>query len=215
MFDIALRPFKDKLFDPCCSYVPTSIKPLHITLVAFASGLLSCYFAATAPTTIPLSLSFWAFNRALDCLDGALARYRGSASDLGGFLDLLGDFIIYSLLPIAIARGSAPGDPRTIMAVAALEATFHVNNFILFYLAAVAEKAMAEKREGNARGKNKKKDLTSVIMRPALVEGMESGLIFTAMLGFPEAIRELSWTMSGLVTLGIIQRSVWAINTLQ
>lgn len=215
MFDISLRPLKDKLFDPCCSYIPTSIKPLHITLFAFVSGLLSCYFTATTPTGITLSLIFWALNRALDCLDGALARHRGTTSDLGGFLDLLGDFIIYSLLPIAIARGSAPADPSTLMAVAALEATFHVNNFILFYLAAVAEKAVSEKREANAKGKDKKKELTSVMMRPALVEGMESGLIFTAMLGFPDSIRELSWTMSGLVAFGIIQRSVWAIGALQ
>ncbi|KAI4273163.1 MAG: hypothetical protein LQ337_004835, partial [Flavoplaca oasis] len=42
-------------------------------------------------TTLPLL--FWILNRALDCLDGALARHRGTASELGGFLDLLGDFI--------------------------------------------------------------------------------------------------------------------------
>ncbi|KAL9586414.1 MAG: hypothetical protein Q9212_000929 [Teloschistes hypoglaucus] len=215
MFDISLRPLKDKLFDPCCSYVPASIKPLHVTIFAFLFGLLSCYFAATKPTSVSLSLLFWALNRALDCLDGALARHRGTTSDLGGFLDLLGDFTIYSLLPIAIARGSAPTDPGTFMAIAALEATFHVNNFILFYLAAVTEKAVSEQREGDAKGKDKKKELTSVMMRPALVEGMESGLIFTAMLGFPDSIRELSWTMSGLVAFGIIQRSAWAIGALQ
>ncbi|KAL8692675.1 MAG: hypothetical protein Q9218_002348 [Villophora microphyllina] len=215
MFDITLRPLKDSLFNPCCHYIPTSIKPLHITLFGFASGLLSCYFAASAPTNASLSLPFWAFNRVLDCLDGALARHRGTASDLGGFLDLLADFIIYSLLPIATAQGSAATDSSTWKAIAALEATFHVNNFILFYLAAVAEKARAEKREGNTGGNDKTKELTSVMMRPALIEGMESGLIFTAMLGFPEAIKELSWTMAGLVAFGIVQRNVWAVKALQ
>lgn len=155
MLDIQLRPLKDKVFDPCCHLVPLHITPLHVTLAAFLSGLSACY--AASQRWILLSLSLWCVNRALDCLDGALARYRKSASDLGGFLDLLSDFVVYSILPIAIvAADDRP--PRVWAAVAVLEATFHVNNFILFYVAAILEK---KQRLGDA----KTKELTSVMMR--------------------------------------------------
>lgn len=56
---------------------------------------------------LPLpSITFWLLNRALDCLDGALARHRNLQSELGGFLDLLGDFIVYALIPICVVGGN-------------------------------------------------------------------------------------------------------------
>lgn len=205
MFDIRLRSLKDTLFDPCCKYVPAAITPLHVTATAFLAGLLSCYFASLKATTP--SLVFWLLNRGLDCLDGALARHRKIASDQGGFLDLLADFIIYSLLPIAITAGWT-NNVRCWQAVALLEATFHINNFILFYIAAVTEK-----REGKTEAKSK--ELTSVMMNPALIEGMESGLIFTGMLAFPHYVEAWCWTMAALVSIGIFQRTVWVLPALK
>ena len=214
MFDIALRPLKDGLFDPCCKYVPVFVTPLHITALAFVFGLLSCYFVSVTHANHTISLLFWALNRSFDCLDGALARHRGVASDLGGFLDLLSDFIIYSVLPISIANGSSPeASSSTWISVAVLEASFHINNFILFYVAAIAEKTSQLEGRGDV-SKGKKKELTSVMMRPAFIEGMESGLIFTAMLAYPRAIHALSWTMAVLVAVGIVQRTVFVIKVL-
>lgn len=204
MFDIHLRSIKDRIFDPCCKYVPAVVTPLQITGVAFLSGLLSCYAASCS--LLSASIILWLLNRALDCLDGALARHRKTASDLGGFLDLLGDFIVYSILPISIAAGQ-DADTRAWMAVATLEATFHVNNFVLFYVAAIAEK-----RHG--KEDTKTKELTSVMMRPALIEGMESGVLFTTMLLFPNHIELLCWAMAVLVTIGIVQRTLWLTSAL-
>ena len=204
MFDIRLRFLKDNVFQPVCKYVPGPVTPLHITTAAFLAGLLSGYHAATK--SIRLSLTFWALNRILDCLDGALARHRGTASDLGGFLDLLGDFIVYSFIPIGIAAGWN-NTASAWKAVAVLEASFHINNFVLFYLAAVAEKKMPK---GGARAK----ELTSVTMRPALIEGMESGLLFTAMLAWPSMIEWWCCGMAGLVVVGIVQRVAWTVPAL-
>ena len=205
MFDIQLRSTKDKVFDPCCHLIPQAVTPHQVTAFAFLAGILSCLLASR--NFVSASLILWSLNRALDCIDGALARHRKIASDLGGFLDLLGDFIVYSLLPLAIATGG-DGSSRSWMAVAALEATFHVNNFILFYLAAISEKSQ---RAGDA----KSKELTSVMMRPALIEGAESGLLFTAMLAFPSYLEGLAWLMAGLVSIGIVQRTIWAVSVLR
>ena len=207
MFDIQLRSVKDSIFDPLCFYTPASVTPLQVTLTAFLSGLLSCYFASQRH--IGLSLLFWSLNRMLDCLDGALARHRTSSSDLGGFLDLLGDFVVYSLLPIAVAAGVGGNSTQCWKAVSFLEAAFHINNFILFYVAAIAEKKHAD-----APSQPRTKELTSVTMRPALIEGMESALLFTAMLIFPSFITRWCWLMAALVGVGIAQRTNWVFRAL-
>ena len=200
MLDIQLRPLKDQLFDPLCAYIPSSIKPLHITVLAFVCGLLACI--CTVDGLVFSSLLFWALNRALDCLDGALARYRKTTSELGGFLDLLCDFIVYAMLPIAVAGGEHK-TAEAYRVVAILEATVFINNFILFYVAAVAEK----KATAETRGQSKTKQLTSLVMRPALIEGTESAVLFTAMLAYPRQIEVLSLVMAGLVSIGIVQRT--------
>ena len=86
--------------------------------------------------------------------------------------------------------------------VALLEATFHINNFVLFYISAV----VAAKPDD---------ELTSVSMRPALVEGLESGLLFTAMFMWPQHLTTLCWVMSGAVVVGIGQRLYFIIPSLK
>lgn len=83
-----------------------------------------------------------------------------------------------------------------------LEGTFHINNFVLFYISAV----VAAKRDG---------ELTSVSMPPALVEGVESGLIFTAMFVWPQYLTVLCWAMSVAVIVGIAQRVYFIIPSLR
>ena len=200
MLDLRLRPLKERLFEPCCQYVPDFVSPTAITLLAFFTGLVSCRCAISA-RSLP-ALSFWIGNRVLDCLDGGLARHRNVASDFGGFIDLLGDFIIYSCLPAAIALGWDDSLPCW-KAVAVLEGTFHVNNFVLFYIAAISEK----------KG-NRKKELTALAMRPALVEGAESGQLFTAMLIWPAYLQFWCWAMAALVSFSILQRAVCVLQAL-
>jgi len=129
---------------------------------------------------------------------------RSTATALGGFLDLLGDFIIYSLIPPMLAYGQERTGAGTAVdwrAIAILEATFHINNFVLFYISAIIA---AESDD----------ELTSVSMRPALIEGLESGLLFTAMFIWPRYLRVLCWGMSAAVTVGIAQRVYFVIPAL-
>lgn len=219
MLDISLRPLKDKIFDPLCAAIPEAISPLQMTGLALLSGVCSCLAAAVA---LPqLAVSLWLCNRILDCLDGAVARRRNQASDLGGFLDLLSDFIIYSAIPICCALGLEPAvTPRVLqrrwLAVAIAESSFHVNNFILFFVAAVAERKRAEKsKKGGTVEDGEVKELTSVSMRPALIEGTESGIIFTLMLAIPTWTDGLCWALSAGVVVGIVQRTVWTIGALK
>lgn len=175
---------------------------------------------------------FWFLNRTFDCLDGGVARLRSQQSDLGGFLDLLGDFIVYSAIPISCGLSNAASSQEVMgrrglwLAIAVVEATFHVNNFVLFYVGAVVEKrsgivALAEARKdgkdkiGQQEAKAKVKQLTSVAMRPALIEGVESALLFTVMLALPSWTKHVCWLMAALVTVGICQRVLWVVPVLR
>lgn len=228
MLDTPLRPLKDRVFNPIARLIPSFIRPLHLTFLAFLCGLASCIYAtADSPAT---SLTFWVLNRAFDCLDGGVARLRSQQSDLGGFLDLLGDFIVYSAIPISCGLSGAASEQEAIrrrglwLAIAIVEASFHVNNFVLFYVGAVVEKrteaiALAEAR--NESGKNtgdqkaKVKQLTSVAMRPALIEGVESAILFTIMLAWPAWTEYVCWLMAALVGVGTCQRVIWVVPVLR
>ncbi|MCJ1244376.1 hypothetical protein MMC30_001574 [Trapelia coarctata] len=202
MFDIALRRLKDEVAAPMCQSIPSNVSPGHLTLIAFLAGLAACFAGAVSNDWVyPVSL--WLLNRLLDCLDGSLARARGTVTELGGFLDLLSDFITYSLLPISVAFGQErSGVEPDWRAIAVLEASFHINNFVLFYIAAVASKRTTG-------------ELTSVTMWPALVEGFESGVLFTAMLIWPDWVAFISWVMAAAVFLGTAQRVVGLIPVLR
>lgn len=236
MLDTPLRPLKDRIFDPVARSIPLFVTPLHLTLLAFISGLISCIYAATDHPVA--SLTFWFLNRALDCLDGGVARLRSQQSDFGGFLDLLGDFIVYSAIPISCGLSSAArardATGTLWLAIAVVEASFHVNNFVLFYVGAVVEKrrglvalkkAMMKNRNAGGEGamgdregeevEERVKQLTSVAMRPALIEGVESAVLFTIMLAWPAYTELACWLMAGLVSVGICQRVVWIVPVLK
>ena len=219
MFDITLRPLKDRCFDPLCSLIPLSISPLQITAAAFITGTLSC--AAAALDSPLYAFSFWVLNRCLDCLDGAVARQRGVESDVGGFLDLLSDFIIYSAIPICCSCSSQrswdeSNIQRRWLAVAVVEASFHVNNFVLFFVAALAEKrkAVASRSKDETPFGKSTKELTTLTMRPALVEGAESGVVFSVMLAVPSLTEYLCWMLAAGVAFGTLQRVTWVMHAL-
>lgn len=101
MIDAWIRPKIDPPLNKMGSLLAQSgLHPNTVTILGFAIGIL----------TIPLIAQgfFWAafaallVNRLLDGLDGAVARAR-HLSDLGGFLDIVSDFIVYSSIPFAFA----------------------------------------------------------------------------------------------------------------
>jgi phosphatidylglycerophosphate synthase len=81
------------------------VTPGHITLVTFVLWAVVLRGSDTPNTQAYERLLVGQSLSGLDCLDGSLARNRNAVTDLGGFLDLFNDFIVYSLLPIAIYLG--------------------------------------------------------------------------------------------------------------
>lgn len=198
MLDPLLRPVKDAMLTPVAARL-RQVSPNAITVVSSLTGL-----AAAALLLLPsyaLALVVWVISRLLDGLDGAVARASGRSSDFGGYIDIVGDFVVYAAVPIGlvIGRGGGRGE---LIALCVLLASFYVNAASWMYLSAILEK----RRAGAAvRG-----DMTSVAMPDALIGGTETLVLFSLMFVVPHHAAALFAGMSLLVVISTVQRVTWA-----
>jgi phosphatidylglycerophosphate synthase len=99
---------------------PTRITPNHVTLFSFLPGLASgwCFWQGTPEFFLYGSILLF-FTNVLDCVDGMLARIRGTGSLVGYVLDGLVDYVTQIFLIIGVIHGMAvlTGQPLYIMAI--------------------------------------------------------------------------------------------------
>jgi phosphatidylglycerophosphate synthase len=200
--DAILRGPKDLVLAPLARRAPHGLHPIAITLAGVFPGIGAAIAAADG--CFGLALGLWLANRLLDGLDGTVARQRERESDLGAYLDIIMDFVVYGSLPIGIA--AHVGTRTGWIAAAVLLATFYVNTVSWAYLAAIIER----RRSAASRPRT----LTAVTMPAGLIEGAETIVLFCAMLLFPGWAVTLFWIMAGGVAVTIMQRIVWAVRNL-
>src|SRR3954467_14491283 len=92
-----LDPLLDRLAERC---IARGFSANAITLLGFGIGLIAMLAIATRHELLGLILLL--INRTADGVDGAVAR-RTKATELGGYLDIVLDFILYSGVPFAFA----------------------------------------------------------------------------------------------------------------
>jgi phosphatidylglycerophosphate synthase len=102
MLDAVLRPLVDRaLHAPAVRVARLGIHPDTITLGGFAIGVLGCIAIALHGYLTGLLLVL--INRWMDGMDGAVARAADCCTDLGGYLDIVTDFLLYSGFAFAFA----------------------------------------------------------------------------------------------------------------
>ena len=202
MFDDWLRALKDRLFAGLARRVGAVVHPNVVTVAACLVGLLAAW--AAADRRYALALLLWVLNRALDGLDGSVAREGGRASDVGGYLDILLDHVVYAALPIGLALGDA--SRGALVAALALVATFYVNAASWMYLSALLER--------RGRGAAARGERTAVTMPPGIVAGAETAVLYALFLLLPGHLVALFSLMAGLVLLTVAQRLAWAARAL-
>ena len=164
MLDARLRrlidPPLDRLAAPLAS---RGVSANAVTVVGFLIGLGAA--AAIAGRGYLLGLGLLLLNRLLDGVDGAVARRRG-LTDLGGFLDIVLDFLIYSAVPFAFALADPSAN--------ALAAAFLIFSFVGTGSSFLAFAIMAAKRgiATDLRGQK------SLYYLGGLTEGTETILVF-------------------------------------
>jgi phosphatidylglycerophosphate synthase len=169
-----------------------------VTATGLVVGIGACVAAALAAW--PLALGLWLANRALDGLDGPVARARGGGTDLGGLLDFLADFVVYGGFVVGIAI--AVPDAR--VACAVLLATYLLNNVALLSFASLVEKRQL------AFG-----DERSLRLTPGLTEGTETILAYAAFCLVPSSADIVAWVFAGMVLFTVGQRVLLAVRTLR
>jgi phosphatidylglycerophosphate synthase len=99
MLDGIIRPIIDPPLNTIATRFPLTGNT--VTIIGFLFGVCAC-MCAIQSFYIP-ALGLIILNRLCDGLDGAVARARDEASDFGGYLDIMLDFIIYAGFPLSMA----------------------------------------------------------------------------------------------------------------
>ena len=201
MLDLQLRSTKERLLAPIAARCPRSLSAAAVSFVSLACCVGAGVVAWRG--AVILSVVLWLVGRVLDGLDGAIARANGSASDFGGYVDLLFDTIGYAAVPLGIAFGV--DQPGTWQVIAVLLGSFYVNSVSWLMLSALLEK----------RGERASGEQTSVTMPTGLIEGTETIVLFTIALALPQHARITFAVMAAGVAIGVTQRAVAARRLLR
>ena len=196
MLDRAARRLIDPVLEQLAAAAQQrAITANQVTIVGFACGLAA--MAAIALQSYGLGLLLLLANRLADGVDGALAR-RNGATDLGGYLDIVLDFIIYSGAAFAFALAQ----PDNAVAAAFLIFSFMGtgSSFLAFAIFAAKRKLDGEEAANK-----------SFYYLGGITEGTETILLFVVVLLFPgwfAAAAYLYGTLCWLTTAGRIGAAV-------
>ncbi|WP_284163915.1 CDP-alcohol phosphatidyltransferase family protein [Frigidibacter sp. SD6-1] len=195
MIDRFLLPLQHAILRPPAQMLAArGVGADQITLAAFGIGALAV--PALAAGWHGLALALILANRALDGLDGAVARVTGP-TDRGAFLDIVADFLFYGLVPL----GFALADP----AANALAAAFLITTFIGTGSSFLAFAAIAAQR-GEASSAYPAK---GIYYLGGLTEGTETIALFVAMCLWPQAFPILATLFALLCLITTALRWHW------
>ena len=195
MLDSHLRP----IIDPLSNAIGSRLAALGIgaNTVTVAGGIAGlAAFVAISQSAFLAGLALIVLNRILDGLDGAVARHAG-ISDLGGYLDIVFDFIFYALVPL----GFAIADPGNAQAACFLVVSFMGtgSSFLAFAI-------LAEKRGISTDIRGTK----SIYYLGGLTEGAETIAALVLMCVFPEWFTTIALVFGGLCWVTTASRIWWA-----
>lgn len=172
MLDGLMRRVIDRPLDDAAGrLVRLGVGADAMTGASLVFGLLCAGSAALG--AFGLALACLALGRVGDGLDGAIARAT-ARTDRGGFLDIVGDFIFYGAVPLALAVHDPAANA---LAATFLLFCFYVNGATFLAFAAVAA---GRGMETTGRG------LKSLYFTAGLAEGTETIIAFVLMLVWPE-----------------------------
>src|SRR5262245_34983430 len=198
MLDSTLRRLIDPLLNRAGAALARSgLGANAVTVGGFLLGVGA--WAALALEAHTLALGLILANRVADGLDGAVAR-RNGMTDLGGYLDIVLDFIFYAGVPFFFAVGR----PDT-----ALPAAFLAFSFVGTGGSFLAFAAIAAKRGLSTEARGRK----SIYYLGGLTEGAETIALFALICLFPDRFALLAWVFGGLCWLTTATRVAAAVES--
>lgn len=160
-----------------------------VTLSGFVVGIGAAVAAGRGMWTVALVL--WLINRALDGLDGAVARLV-EPTERGAFLDIAADFTVYG----AFVVGVAVAVPDARLACAVLLAAYYVNGSVFLAFSSLAE------RRGLDVG-----DERSFRFIGGLAEGTETVIVHALFCLLPAMAAVIAWSFAAAVVVTAVWRT--------
>lgn len=193
MFDRAARHVIDPWLNHIALKVSKYISADRLTLLGFAFGIIA--FISAANQAYDLALIFILCNRFVDGLDGAVARVT-HPTDLGGYLDIVLDFLFYGGIILAFALANID------YAVPAAFLLFSFigtgTTFLTFAIFAAKHKLHPPKAEHKA-----------FVYLGGLTEGTETILFFIFICLWPDYFPAAAYLFGTLCWVTVISR-IWA-----
>ena len=171
MLDTIMRPIIDPPLNKAGEVIARFGVPANtVTVTGFTFGMIAAVCVANSLFIAGLILLL--LNRLCDGLDGGVARFVG-ISDLGGFLDIVLDFIFYASIPLAfcIARPEH-----------ALHGAFLLFCFMACACSFLAYAIMASKRQKTTTARGQK----SLYYLGGICEGTETFFVLALICLIPE-----------------------------
>ncbi len=181
------------------------VTPNRLTLLGLATGLAS---AATAAAQLWWwALGLWLFSRAMDGLDGPLARRRRAAahgntetshgSEAGGFLDITADFVVYGATVVGVAMGATGQYDATWLPFLLVLLAYYVNGTAFLAFSSIAERTGRQRRDGR-----------SLNFLGGLAEGTETIFVHSLWLVIPAQAAVIATVWAAVVAVSAAQRIV-------
>ncbi|MEP7092283.1 MAG: CDP-alcohol phosphatidyltransferase family protein [Nocardioidaceae bacterium] len=180
------------------------VSPNRLTLLGLATGLAS---AATAAGLLWWwALGLWLFSRAMDGLDGPLARRRRAAalgstemqrSEAGGFLDITADFTVYGATVVGVAIGATEQYGVGWLPFLAVLLAYYVNGTAFLAFSSIAERTGRQREDGR-----------SLSFLGGLAEGTETIAVHSLWLLIPAYAGLIATVWAAVVGVSAVQRVV-------
>ena len=200
MFDARIRPLIDPPLNAAGRRLAAwRISANAVTVLGFVLGMVGVVLIALgAPLT---GLAVIIVSRIADGLDGAVARATRT-TDVGGFLDIVLDFIFYGAVPLAFAILD-PGQNALPAAVLLLSYFANGTTFLAYAI-------MAEKRDLETEAQGVK----SLYYMSGLAEGGETILAIVLFCLFPAYFPIIAYGYAALCYASAAGRILLAWRTL-
>ena len=205
MFDAAARRVLDRPLAALAGLVDRRfVTPNRLSMLGLVAGLAS---AATAAGQLWWwALGLWLFSRAMDGLDGPLARRRRAAvdrtdkardSEAGGFLDITADFAVYGATVVGVAIGATAQYDAAWWPFLLVLLAYYINGTAFLAFSSIAERTGRQRADGR-----------SLSFLGGLAEGTETIAVHSAWLVVPAHAGAIAVVWAAVVGVSAAQRIV-------
>ena len=180
------------------------VSPDRLTLLGLATGLASA--GAAAGQLWWWALGLWWFSRAMDGLDGPLARRRRAAaqptqrspgSEAGGFLDITADFAVYGATVVGVAIGATHQYGADWLPFLLVLLAYYLNGTAFLAFSSIAERTGRQREDGR-----------SLSFLGGLAEGTETIAVHSLWLVLPAQAGVVAAVWAAVVGVSAVQRIV-------